>query len=665
MQFRKDINGLRALALIPIVLYHYNASWIPGGIAAVDVLFVISGFLMTGIIFKGFEKGDFSILSFYVARANRVVPAMAVLCLVILAFGWFYLTPMDYKVLGKHVGSSIGFLSNIIYWTEAGYFDPASHEKWLLHTWTLSVEWQFYMIYPLVLVAMKKCLSLKTIKVSIVFAAIFGYVFCVIASYKWPDAAYYMLPTRVWEMLLGGIAYLYPLKLQEENKKPLQWFGLALIIGAYALVSKENPWPGYLAIFPVLGVFFVIQAQRNDGLIARSIVFQRLGDWSYSIYLWHWPLVVAIHYFSLSESFVYIFIGLSVFIGYLSNKYIEKLKFRSKFDNIFGYLNCNALYVTLVVAILGSAVFLNSGFEQRNPEAALAQAVKRAEHYEYCFANVRGKKTNEYCVFHADGTYDRDITANVDVIVLGDSHASVTVTSLLESMRRNNIKGDLLFYGHPACLPLSGKIDDVYMNANYAESCSFRNRGIIALIENVKNNKTKIVLVNRLPVFFYGMNEVGADKPLQNIHFMSESRDIEENKSLVMNSYKKLIDEIKNIAEIYILLPVPEQKVHVPNVFSREIMLHGNTSRSGISLTSYMDRNSFIFKELQGIKGIHLIDPTVKMCDAISCLALQDNKSLYYDEDHLSVFGAHYISSIFDVLWEPEHNTNTYSARGY
>ena len=152
MQFREDINGLRAIAVIAVVLFHFNSSWMPGGFAGVDVFFVISGFLMTGIIFKGLEQQKFSILRFYVARANRIIPALAILCIILLILGWFYLTPQDYKALGKHAASSVTFVSNVTYWLESGYFDALASEKWLLHTWSLSVEWQFYLIYPLVLV---------------------------------------------------------------------------------------------------------------------------------------------------------------------------------------------------------------------------------------------------------------------------------------------------------------------------------------------------------------------------------------------------------------------------------------------------------------------------------------------------------------------------------
>lgn len=152
MKFREDINALRAIAVASVVLFHFNHDWLPGGFAGVDVFFVISGFLMTMIIVKGLEKESFSILSFYEARVRRIIPALAVLCFVLMFLGLFLLSPIDYLNLGKHSAASLTFLSNIVYWTESNYFDSSSNEKWLLHTWSLSVEWQFYLIYPVVLV---------------------------------------------------------------------------------------------------------------------------------------------------------------------------------------------------------------------------------------------------------------------------------------------------------------------------------------------------------------------------------------------------------------------------------------------------------------------------------------------------------------------------------
>ncbi|MEI8665304.1 acyltransferase [Pseudoalteromonas sp. B28] len=212
------------------------------GFAGVDVFFVISGFLMTGIIFKGLEQQKFSILRFYVARANRIIPALATLCITLIILGWFFLTPLDYKALGKHAASSIGFVSNVIYWLESGYFDASSHEKWLLHTWSLSVEWQFYVIFPLIIIVLNKFLLLQTIKKVILIGTILSFSFSVIITYRWPDFAYFSFPTRAWEMMIGGIAYLYPFNLKEKQKKLLGAIGITLIFSSYFLISENNPW---------------------------------------------------------------------------------------------------------------------------------------------------------------------------------------------------------------------------------------------------------------------------------------------------------------------------------------------------------------------------------------------------------------------------------------
>ena len=147
--FRHDINGLRAWAVVAVVLYHFGVPGFAGGFVGVDVFFVISGFLMTGIIISGLERGDFSLWGFYLARARRIIPALLVLCASLLILGWFWLPNADYKMLASHVCTAVAFVSNLKFWREAGYFDAASHEKWLLHTWSLSVEWQFYILLPL------------------------------------------------------------------------------------------------------------------------------------------------------------------------------------------------------------------------------------------------------------------------------------------------------------------------------------------------------------------------------------------------------------------------------------------------------------------------------------------------------------------------------------
>lgn len=392
MQFRKDINGLRAIAVIAVVLFHFNASWMPGGFAGVDVFFVISGFLMTGIIFRGIEQENFSILKFYVARANRIIPALAVLCLVLLVFGYFYFTPLEYQALAKHVGSSMGFLSNVIYWRESGYFDAASHEKWLLHTWSLSAEWQFYIIYPLVLVAMRKFMSLKAMKATVLVGTVLGFIFCVVATYKWPNPAYYLLPTRAWEMMIGGVAYLYPLKIVENRKKVFEWVGLALIIFSYIFISKENLWPGYLALIPVIGAFLLIQAQRNDSFLTGNILFQVIGKWSYSIYLWHWPIVVAIYYFSLDEVFMYLGVALSIFLGFFSNKYIETVNFGNDFDKKIKYIFCKPFIISVMFGLVSISIFIDFRIKLNEVPSFYRMATYQSG---YCFGSPGSNKSNK------------------------------------------------------------------------------------------------------------------------------------------------------------------------------------------------------------------------------------------------------------------------------
>ena len=247
---------------------------------------------MTGIIFRGLDTGDFSILRFYLARAKRIIPALAVFCGVILTANFFYLNPVDFAALGKHISSSLGFVSNFTYWQESGYFDQASHEKWLLHTWSLSAEWQFYILYPIILLLLKQLLSYGALKISVLLLTIVGFLVSALTSHLWPDAAYYLLHTRAWEMLLGGVAFLYPLSLSPALQKASFFGGLGLIISSYALVDGSIPWPGIAALAPVFGTYLIIIANNNETTLVRLGVLQKIGLWSYSIYLWHWALVV-------------------------------------------------------------------------------------------------------------------------------------------------------------------------------------------------------------------------------------------------------------------------------------------------------------------------------------------------------------------------------------
>lgn len=418
-----------------MLLFHFQPSWLPGGFAGVDVFFVISGYLMTGIIVSGLQQQSFSLIRFYIARANRIVPALAVLCLTLLLFGYFYMTPWEYRALGKHTGASMGFVSNIVYWMEAGYFDAASKEKWLIHTWSLSVEWQFYLLYPLMLMVIAKIASVNAIRLTLVVATVAAMLLSIVSTELWPSASYFLLSARAWELMLGGIAFLYPMQLSSGYKRALEGCGVLLIAVSYLLFSAENAWPGYLALVPVLGSFFIIQAQRENSFLTNNIVFQKIGASSYSIYLWHWPIAVLGYSFDLPY---WLAIGgtLSVVLGWLSYKYIESLHFakRSKLSELPKVI---PVYMTIVTAILGAWVFISHGSNywlERQPDITRQtyQAISRHLAMKTDWGmDATGKQDLSDCRFNSS-QLTQDVSQRLTqcynkygagILILGDSHA--------------------------------------------------------------------------------------------------------------------------------------------------------------------------------------------------------------------------------------------------
>ncbi|RYU46048.1 acyltransferase family protein [Aliivibrio finisterrensis] len=300
-----DINGLRALAVIAVILFHFNEDLLPGGFIGVDVFFVISGFLMTKIIVNSLNNNTFSIKVFYSSRANRIIPPLAALCFFLLIFGWYYLSPADYRQVGNDILNSMLFISNFIYAKDKGYFDASSSEEWLLHTWSLSAEWQFYLIYPLILLGVYKFLGKNKAKAFIVTTTFISFIICIIWSNISPTASYFLLPTRAWEMLIGGVAFLYPLS-NKKNYQVLSWFGIAIIFSSAIFINEVHLWPSYLTLLPILGTYLVIISKQKNVFLDNKPI-QYIGSWSYSIYLWHWVIVTIGLYLSIPN---WIFIGL-------------------------------------------------------------------------------------------------------------------------------------------------------------------------------------------------------------------------------------------------------------------------------------------------------------------------------------------------------------------
>lgn len=642
MNFRKDINGLRAIAVIAVVLFHFDASWMPGGFAGVDVFFVISGFLMTGIIFRGIERDSFSILKFYVARANRITPSLALLCLVLLVFGLFFLTPLEYKALSKHAISSVSFMSNFTYWQEAGYFDTTSKEKWLLHSWSLSVEWQFYIIYPLILVAMHKFLSVKTMKIMLIVGAVLGFIFCVIATYKWSNPSYYLLPARAWEMMFGGVAYLYPFTLQDNRKKLVEWTGLALVIGSYFLISAENPWPGYLALFPVVGSFLIIQAQRNDSFITGNIIFQKLGSWSYSIYLWHWPLVVAIYYFSLNQDYIYIGIIFSILLGFLSYKYIEKINFKRDFVRPIEVVKFKPILISLLIVILGRYIYVTDGLISHYSDVITARdkAINEATH--------ESNNKNPYkCMIENKFPCYIGKKDNIKAIIVGDSHADALTTSLSSVFDLNN-------EGVVALIKSSCPLILNMRSLEKEDECLNEN---IKRMGFLKDNYANIPIfwVARTGAYIYGQTDPDRIRDIRDtkpsIYFTKKYHDVEQSllKELEVN-LNETIEELSINRPVYLVLPIPEMGRNVPKTIIRNLLINNKEVDLSIKYQLYLERNKSLINIISKVakaNNARVLDPALYLCDKNRCIAQYKNRPIYYDGDHMSEYGNKLLTPMF------------------
>lgn len=425
MQFRQDINGLRAIAVLGVILFHFQPQWVTGGFSGVDVFFVISGFLMTGIIFNGFENGKFSLVGFYVSRANRIIPPLAALCMISLVLGALTLPPLEYANLGKYVYSSVLFFSNVVYWKESGYFDTSSSLNWLLHTWSLSVEWQFYILYPLILNYLRRVIEITYIKRFLLVSTLIIFFCSVFLSNNYPNAGYFLLPTRGWEMLAGGLVYLYPLNISSKYRRFFVVVSIVLISLSYFIIDSSMNWPGYYTLVPVVGAVLLLYANQQENTLLGNHFIQKIGSASYSIYLWHWPVVVCINYFEMPEETKYIGVFLALILGFLSYRWIEKLNFKNT-DSVAKFFRMLPLYFAILPISLGYLVNIFEGLPWRgdNLKYDLNTEIERLR---------PNKGLNEVCDLKFNDTSKCKNSENPEVLIWGDSFAMHLVDGFLAS----------------------------------------------------------------------------------------------------------------------------------------------------------------------------------------------------------------------------------------
>ncbi|KAA6438957.1 acyltransferase [Dyadobacter flavalbus] len=440
---------------------------------------LISGYLMSRIIFTSINKNEFSFLDYYAKRLKRIAPALLFLVIILSIVCFFFYLPEEYKRNQKNAAASLLFLSNFLYWKSSNYFDAASDTNILLHTWSLSVEWQFYLIYPVILLVMNKVFKNKSVYfIFFTGTTVAIFIVSVIATIKEPTASFYLFPTRSWEMLFGGVAF-FSEGFVKDNKwrKALSIVGYATIFACFLLLNTSMLWPGMYTMIPVLATYLVIVANYNDFGIIKHQIIQFIGKISYSLYLWHWPIFVIAMYFGVSVNVqsVILFTALATTLAYLSFKYVESLEIRNSQSII-------AVATVCIIATSALSYFNTNHTLFKDKTLEIADYSKNHPHDTKnrlaagnCFVSS-GKSSKEYnkkeCLC---------IEKNKkNVLLIGDSHAAHLFVSLEESLSKNGI--NLLKAAE------SGDLPTVENNHNG------RNRDIINFVYHdfIKNNADKI-----------------------------------------------------------------------------------------------------------------------------------------------------------------------------
>jgi peptidoglycan/LPS O-acetylase OafA/YrhL len=453
--YRPDIDGLRAIAVVSVVLFHFGARWLPGGFVGVDIFFVISGFLITSIILQGVEAGKFSLPGFYAKRIRRIFPALILVMLASWSAGWHFMTAEELRELGSEIIAGVGFFANIHFWRSTDYFSPTSDVQPLLHLWSLGVEEQFYLFWPVVLLISRgRRLRLISTASALIFISFFVNVLTVNIS---PEAAFYLPQSRLWELLLGALLALDPTS-DSRWQSAKSFVGAVLVVSGLFCIDKTSSFPGWWALMPTVGAAFLIWAGPT-GWVNRSLLSNRIavgiGLISYPLYLWHWPLLAFARNIQNGEPTVEVrtaIIGCALLLSWATYALLEKpIRFsrRHRKRSVRALAICAA-----IVFSIGLVTVQANGFANRFPEIVrdLASYSSSDIFMEYrlgtCFLRRRQLATDFQKFCQSNGDVARGI------LLWGDSHAA----DLYPGLRKVGADRDLPLaqYNATSCPPILG-----------------------------------------------------------------------------------------------------------------------------------------------------------------------------------------------------------------
>lgn len=657
MDYRREIDGLRAVAVSSVVLFHAGVPFIPGGFVGVDVFFVISGFLITSLILTEKAAGRFSLLSFYERRARRILPALFLVVAACIPFAWLWLTPLDLTKFARSVIAVSWFTSNLHFLGEKGYFDPVAELKPLLHTWSLAVEEQFYLFFPPLLMLVWRFAKSRLIWIALA-AAIASLAFAQWAAIKEPDLAFYVLPSRAWELLIGALLAILPARHRDalaSNRfaEKLSALGLLSIVGAVLAFDRTTPTPGLLFLLPTLGAALIIVFARPGtltGALLGSRPFVGLGLISYSAYLWHWPLFTFARYRSPAEPSAWLVAILTVAtfaLAYLSWRFVERpFRDRRRFSRtqIFAFAGAG----TAAMLALGLVGNIYKGFPERLPPNVASDEFEAACRPRTRLAENPDIRTCEF----------GDATATRTAIVYGDSHSRAISKEIDKRLKALKIKG-VMYDIDNSCqvIPQFYLKEDLGRQAKCAKV--FQD-----LLANFKaRNPVEIIIAMRWTVRLYPTpgevdelsftNSEGATDRMTYREYFALGADGKASTAAAdkREGLRQFIDGLLSVgAKLYVVYPIPE----IGWDSTRENLWHYMTTgkildQLSFDMGDYDRRNKFVLSILSSFEGqpnFVAVKPRPIFCDSFikgRCAAQFGGVPYYTDDNHLSGAGAKFV----------------------
>jgi peptidoglycan/LPS O-acetylase OafA/YrhL len=653
LAYRADIDGLRAVAIVAVLLYHGGFGFAGGGFVGVDVFFVVSGYLITSLILAELAAGRFTLIGFYERRIRRLFPALVVVMAATSVAVSILFLPDELRRFGGSLLATATFTSNIFFWLETGYFQTAAELKPLIHTWSLAVEEQYYLLVPLLLLP-------GMLRRSRVLAAwVFGLLLVSLAAGEWavrtaPSAAFYLTPFRVWELALGMLLALpvLPMRASGWIRGAAAWLGVALIVWSVFVYSWQTPFPGLHALAPCAGAALVIWSGIGGDtavkrfLSLRPVVF--LGLISYSLYLWHWPILSLARYWAvreLSHPEIAALLAGSIALAALSWRYIER-PFRVR-NGVLGRrpLFAAAGAATAMLACLGLAAFLAAGWPARIDAASLRLASAAADHNprrDACsFLDAAAVREGQACRLGVD-----DGSAP-SFVVWGDSHADALMPMFDALAQRFGLSG--LYLGRIGCPPLLGV--DRPGTDFHCRSFNEAAREAIAA-----SGARTVILVARWP--HYSSEPIYRHEPRVRVVISdaaagrSVPAGVEANDGVLARGLRRTLESLAG-RDVVVVGGVPEIGYEVPEVLARLRHLDRSVDiRPG--LADFERRQRAVQSVLDGQQrqfAFTQLHPARRLCDRDGCRVIDAGQPLYIDSHHLSGHGAALVADEFEPLF--------------